>query len=371
MTDNNIATASATGIGCSVDIKIHPELYLVCEDGETIENLRLTPDQFLLHSFNYHLKAAEVNNFGRDVSDGENHTVILNPINAPLHLSKPKMSNNAQNKSSNAEAIGCRKYLTPSSLVSGNPCLKLAFIANLFNTWPGLEPLDEQGAKDYGAIEDFDAEGEREALFNLFGNLRDGLVVLQLFEKILAGSAVWRRISKLKVENTSYAVELGKQNRMHLVGIQGADIVDAYKMLVLDLSWQLMKFMLVALSKTGKPISDTDMLKWANTTVQRGKPGVRPIRSFKNPVITTGLFFPDLLDMMRPCIVDPALVLNNGRFLRGRWYSSDADIFFQAKLAISIARKMNALIFLVSEDIVDVRSRLVRFFSPHLVLSPC
>lgn len=31
-----------------------------------------------------------------------------------------------------------------------------------------------------------------------------------------------------------------------------------------------------------------------------------------------------------------------------------------AKLAISIARKANALIFLVPEDIVDVRSRLVR-----------
>jgi hypothetical protein len=32
---------------------------------------------------------------------------------------------------------------------------------------------------------------------------------------------------------------------------------------------------------------------------------------------------------------------------------------FAAKLAISIARKMNALIFLVPEDIVDVRPRLV------------
>ena len=32
-----------------------------------------------------------------------------------------------------------------------------------------------------------------------------------------------------------------------------------------------------------------------------------------------------------------------------------------AKLAISIARKMNALIFLVPEDIVDVRPRLVSF----------
>jgi hypothetical protein len=34
-------------------------------------------------------------------------------------------------------------------------------------------------------------------------------------------------------------------------------------------------------------------------------------------------------------------------------------VFFVAKLAISIARKMNALIFLVPEDIVDIRARLV------------
>ena len=33
-----------------------------------------------------------------------------------------------------------------------------------------------------------------------------------------------------------------------------------------------------------------------------------------------------------------------------------------AKLAISIARKLNALIFLVPEDIIDIRPRLVRPF---------
>jgi plastin-1 len=52
------------------------------------------------------------------------------------------------------------------------------------------------------------------------------------------------------------------------------------------------------------------MLKWANTTAQKAKPGVRPIRSFKDPSITTGLFFLDLLDAIRPGIVDPALVEN-------------------------------------------------------------
>ena len=89
--NNNIVIESATGIGCSVvnigsgdiievrehlilgliwqiirkgllaqvDIKLHPELYRLCEEGETIDDLlRLTPDQILLRWFNYHLKAA-------------------------------------------------------------------------------------------------------------------------------------------------------------------------------------------------------------------------------------------------------------------------------------------------------------------------
>ena len=45
----------------------------------------------------------------------------------------------------------------------------------------------------------------------------------------------------------------------------------------------------------------------------------------------------------------------------------DADVPTIAKLAISIARKMNALIFLVPEDIVDVRPRLVRFVPPRFI----
>lgn len=89
--NNNIVITSAKAIGCSVvnigsndiaegrehlilgliwqvirrgllgniDIKLHPELYRLCEEGETIEDLlRLTPDQLLLRWFNYHLKQA-------------------------------------------------------------------------------------------------------------------------------------------------------------------------------------------------------------------------------------------------------------------------------------------------------------------------
>ena len=329
--NNNIVITSAKAIGCSVvnigstdisegrehlilgliwqiirrgllaqiDIKLHPELYRLCEEGETIDDLlRLTPDQILLRWFNYHLKAAgwkrRVNNFSRDVQDGENYTVLLHQLKpddcslAPLQTSD--LRTRAEQVLQNAANIGCRKYLTPSSLLAGNPRLNLAFVANLFNTHPGLEPLDEQEAKDYGVVEDFDAEGEREArvftlwlnslgvepgVFNLFENLKDGLVILQAFDKVLPGSVIWRRVSKPNqgrgatlgayvageaeegedigvnptpglsrfkcVENTNYAVDLAKQNGMHMVGIQGADIVDGKKTLVLGLVWQLMR----------------------------------------------------------------------------------------------------------------------------------
>ncbi|KAG0694018.1 calponin homology domain-containing protein [Suillus ampliporus] len=340
----NIGSSDIAEAWEHVDIKIHPELYRLCEEDETIEDLlRLTLDQILL-----------LNNFGRDVSDGENHTVILNSINAPLHLSKPKISNNAHNKSSNAEAIGCRKYLTPSSLVSGNPRLKLAFVANLFNTWPGLEHLDEQGAKDYRVIEDFNAE-----VFNLFENLgwtrhpssiRKYLawVYKEQEQEDIDVTPNQSTLSCFKqVENTNYAVELGKRNRMHLVGIQGADTVDTHKILILGLSWQLMRLnitkILKALSKIRKHISDTDILQ------------------FKDPAITTGLFFLDLLDAMRPCIVDPALVLNvsDSRACQDRRQD--------AKLVISMARRMTALTFLISENIVDVHSRLILMFAGSLM----
>lgn len=40
----------------------------------------------------------------------------------------------------NADRIDCKKYITVRSLLSGNPRLNLAFVANLFNIYPGLEP---------------------------------------------------------------------------------------------------------------------------------------------------------------------------------------------------------------------------------------
>lgn len=234
----------------------------------------------------------------------------------------------------NADRIGCRKYLSPSSLVAGNPKLNLAFVAHLFNTHPGLEPLEESEAPP--EVEDFDAEGEREArvftlwlnsldvepgVYNLFEDLKDGSVILQAFDKVVPGSVVWRRVTKPKegqeisrfkaVENTNYAVDLASANGMRMVGIQGADIVDGTKTLVLGLVWQLMRLnidkTLASLSRNGKGVTDTEIVRWANDTV-KGAGKSTAMRSLRDPSLRNGHFFLDLVDTLRPGIVDQSLV---------------------------------------------------------------
>lgn len=41
-----------------------------------------------------------------------------------------------------ADKLGCRQFVTPADVVSGNPKLNLAFVANLFNTYPCLYKPD-------------------------------------------------------------------------------------------------------------------------------------------------------------------------------------------------------------------------------------
>ena len=43
-----------------------------------------------------------------------------------------------------ADKLGCRQFVTPADVVSGNPKLNLAFVANLFNKYPALTKPENQ-----------------------------------------------------------------------------------------------------------------------------------------------------------------------------------------------------------------------------------
>lgn len=381
------------GLLSKIDIKLHPELYRLLEDDETLEQfLRLPPEQILLRWFNYHLKQANwgrrVANFSKDVSDGENYTILLNQLDPQLCSTAPLQTTDlltrAEQVLENAEKLDCRKYLTPSSLVAGNPKLNLAFVAHLFNTHPGLEPIEESEKPE---IEEFDAEGEREArvftlwlnsldvdppVVSLFEDLKDGLILLQAYEKVMPGAVDFKKVNKRPssgaelsrfkaLENTNYAVELGKSRGFSLVGIEGSDIVDGNKLLTLGLVWQLMRRNIVNTMKTlatsGRDMSDAQILKWAQEQVTKGGK-TSTVRSFNDPALSTAHFLLDVLHGVAPGYVDYDLVTPG---------KTEEERYANARLAISIARKLGALIWLVPEDINEVRSRLILTFVASLM----
>jgi len=382
------------GLLSKINLQVHPELYRLLEKGEALEDfLKLPADAILLRWFNYHLKAAnhgrKVNNFAGDLKDSENYTVLLNQLAPELcsrdALRVTDLHERAEAMLREADKLDCRKYVTPHSIVQGNPRLNLAFVANLFNKHPGLAPLtqEEMAALDEGLFASLgDRESRAFALWmnslgvdpfvnNIFDDLRDGLVLLQCFDKIHPGIVQWKQVntktpvaSKFKkVENTNYAVVIGKSLQFSLVGIQGSDITDGNKTLTLGLVWQMMRDHVIqtlkSLSKNGVEIRDNDLISWANSTVKRNTTSVVPkgasnsISSFKDSSLRNGHFFLQLLAGIKKGIVNPELVTPG---------VSDDEAKLNAKYAISIARKLGATIFLLPEDIIEVKPKMILTF---------
>eukprot|EP00158_Paraphelidium_tribonemae_P008275 Partr_v1_DN28536_c0_g1_i3_m72847 putative lymphocyte cytosolic protein 1 (L-plastin) len=374
------------GLFAKVDLQHHPELFRLLLEGESLEDfLKLPVDQILLRWFNYHLKKAgwsrKVANFSSDIKDSENYIVLMSQL-APDTCNRnalkiSDLSERAEAMLQSSDKLGCRAYISPKAVVQGNPKLNLAFVANLFNKHPGLEPLtDEEKAKLDESL--FSSKGDREArafalwlnslgvdpfVNNLYEDLKDGVILLQAIDKIHVNSVEWKKvnnkypISRFKaVENTNYAVVLGKSFKYSLVGIQGADITDGSKKLTLALVWQLMRDnvlqILQTLAKDGTPVNEEIMVEWANNAAKRAGKSTS-MSSFKDSGLKTSVFFLDVVAGIKKGIVDYSLVTDG---------STDEGAKLNAKYAISIARKLGATIFLLPEDILEVKPKMILTF---------
>lgn len=377
------------GLLAKINLQYHPELFRLLEEGEALEDLlRLPADILLLRWMNYHLKNAghkqTITNFSSDIKDSFAYTHLLAQLvpgvcdKAALHESD--LERRAETVLFNAGKIGCRKYVSPKAIVEGNPKLNLAFVANLFNHHPGLAPLSEV---EMGNLDDklFSSQGSREArafalwmnslgvepfVNNLFDDLRDGRVLLQVIDHIRPNSVTWKRVNRADklsrfkaIENTNYVIEIAKDWRFSLVGIQGADISDGSQTLTLGLVWQLMREHIIATlarlsSATGKVIKDQDIIDWANGLVKgahinQNSPA-KQISSFKDPSLRSGLFLLELLSAMKQGIVNQELVTAG---------QTEAEAKMNGKYGISIARKLGATIFLLPEDIWEVKPKML------------
>jgi len=383
------------GLSAKIDISIHPELFRLLKDGETLDDLlKLPTDQILVRWMNYHLKdtaygktGKTVNNMSSDLKDGQAYTYLLNridPDKCSLNaLNEQDLHKRAEIILNNAESLGCRKYLTPNALINGNSKLNFAFVANLFNTHPCLAPLsDEERAQLDEWL--FSSSGDRESrsfalwmnslgcdpfVNNLFDDLQDGLILLHTLDKVHPGLVDWKKVNKQtpitskfkKVENTNYVLALAKSLNFSLVNIQGSDITDGIKNLTLGLVWQMMRDHIIqtlkSLKNNDKDVTDTDIINWANETVKRGN-RTSSMTSFKDSNLKTGIFLIDLLNGIRPKTVNYDIVTPG---------NTEEEQQSNAKYAISIARKLGASIFLLPEDITEVKPKMIMTFCGTLM----
>lgn len=365
------------GLLSSISLAQHPELFRLLEPGEEIGDLlKLSPEQILLRWFNYHLKKANstkrVKNFAGDIKDSEAYTILLNQLcpdkcnKQPLQIAD--LNQRAEKVLDNADKIGCKKFVRAADIVKGNPKLNLAFVANIFNNFPGLDPLTEE---ELAGLDVFNTEGTREArafclwinslgiepfVNNLFEDLRDGIIILKVMDIVQPGIVDWSKVNLKaplnkfkKVENCNYAIVLGKQMKFSLVGIGGTDIHDGNQTLTLALVWQLMKQHVLSILKSlGSNVDEVAMTKWANEAVHQSGKNTK-MDSFKDPSLKNSIFFLDLLNSIRKC-VNYELVTPGEK---------DDDALQNAKYAISVARKIGCTIFLLPEDIVEVKPKMI------------
>lgn len=374
------------GLLSGISLTAHPELFRLLQPGEDIDDLmKLPPEQILLRWVNYHLANAgsnkRIKNFSGDIKDSEAYTILLKQL-APDECDTRalQMSDHGERADAvlqNAEKIGCRKFLHRDDIVHGNPKLNLAFVANLFNARPGLAELTQE---EMAGLEEwlFASEGSREArafclwlnslgidpyVNNLFEDLRDGLVILRAMDKINPGCVDWKKVAQTRVNkfkavaNCNIAVDLGHDPfAFSLVGIGGSDIQSGNKTLTLALVWQLMRHhtisILDSLTQGGKKVKEEDIIAWANKTVADAGKGTS-MRDFGDPSLRDSLFFIDLLAAIREKSVNYELVTDG---------KSAEDATQNAKYAISIARKLGCCIFVLPEDILEVKKKMMLTF---------
>lgn len=149
--------------------------------------------------------------------------------------------------------------------------------------------------------------------------------------------------------------------KFSLVGIQGADINDGNKTLTLAIVWQLMRHhvisILKSLSDDGKKIEEKEMIAWANEKVHSAGKTSR-MANFQDASLKNSIFFIDLCFAIRDKAVQYEFVTPG---------NTPEDAMANAKYVLSVARKLGAVIFLLPEDIVEVKPKMILTFIGSLM----
>jgi len=357
-----------------------PFLNALLRQGETMEELlSLSSNQLLLRWFNYQLQQAgvgkRVNNLSSDVFDSEGYIYLINHLsNGKLNdlsaLQNSDISARAQTVVNNSMSILPGQFITANGIASGHEALNTFFVSQLFRHYPNMGNM--QQGNNMPVITNSTPEREKRAFLNWMNSLgiepqvtslgkntlSDGLVLLQLLDKVQPGIVNWSKVHRnnpskfQQVEHCNYGLELCGQLRISLVNISGAELQSGSEKLSLAVIWQVMRYHVLHFAGR-QSLSEESIVKWANEKVSStGR--TLSILDFKDKSISTSHFIIDLLTACRPGSIDYTKI-TMGKSIDQKLQN--------ASYAISCARKLGCpSVFLLPEDIVEVNPNLIMTF---------
>jgi hypothetical protein len=152
------------------------------------------------------------------------------------------------------------------------------------------------------------------------------------------------------LENCKLAIEVAKNLKLSIINIGADDIKSGTPKLILAIVWQLMRLQILNILKElgdGKAVTENDMIEWANSKVE--STGLK-IDSFKDKSLATGVYLCQLCYALNPKACNPDLITGG---------DSKEEAEQNAKYAISVARKLGATVFLLYEDIIEVKPKMI------------
>jgi len=351
--------------------------------------------------------------FGPDLADGRMLSAVVRQLcTDPEHqeylpsdsASRDAMSTEdlAGNTIWVASRLGVPEWFSVEAISSGNVRLQIAFVAMLWqrvhgsmgeSTLPQLSrrrrssavvrrrTMDGRGMmavqRELATMireEEGDAEAEtitREtrvqrqwinslnlpgvAVHDLASDVRDGVVLLRVVDRIEPGLVNWKRAHAKPrnryqhVENCNNLLRVCKAMELTVVNLSGPDIAAGNPKLVAAVVWQLLRHhtlrILSSVAFSGFDVSEAQILEWANSRLPDGE----RIASFADSSLASCVPLLRVLHSVRP-VVDWDLVT------AGR---TEADRKSNALYLLSVARKMGAAVFCAWEDIVEVKPKMI------------
>lgn len=326
---------------------------------------------------NFHLKNAgqePIGNLGKDLADSKALLYVMNQIDGSKctleALSEADDKARADKTIDNSKLLNVPDVLGGEDLVKGNAKVNIIFVGELFNTNNGLKELTKEEYEAATLVDD-DIEGTTEErqfrlwinslgiedvyVNDFFAECSDGMLLLKVIHKINPNVVEWNRVEKnpnsvfKRGINCQVAIDACKKMNIVLAGIGAEDIRDSNKKLILAIVWQLVRihYLQIIGSKT-----EQDLIKWANEQVKDPQ-----ISNLKDKKMGDGKFLIKLCGAIEPRAINWDLVTPG---------ETEEDKMMNAKYAISVARKLGAVIFMVWDDIPKVNYKMLLIFVAEL-----